>query len=157
MKGGNSSDSPIAPMGMEYFGIEEQIAMAKALSLSEQETRQNCNTKESKSASYKRTDSGGNSNNKQRSKSQNGHHLGNSTSSSSASQQKTNNYASITANMKPTLAEFVDDFDGEKKMPTKKKNDKKSGRQDDFGDRGPSWELEWNCSSPKMHNDSGFC
>ena len=156
MKGGNSSDSPIAPMGIEYFGIEEQIAMAKALSLSEQETRQNCNTKESKSASYKRTDSGdGNSNNKQRSKCQNGYP---SASSSSASQQKANNYANITANMKPTLAEFVDDFDGEKKMPAKKKNNKKkSGQQDDFGDRGPSWELEWNCSSPKMHNDSGFC
>ena len=157
--GSNGSDSPIAPTGIEYFGIEEQIAMAKALSLSEQEARQSCNTKRSKSATYKRTDSGGNSNDKQRSKSQNGHHLGNSTYTSSASQQKANNYANITANMKPTLAEFADDFDGGGKMPAKKKNNdkEKSGQADDFGDRGSSWELEWNCSSPKMHKDSGFC
>lgn len=136
---------------------EEQLAMATALSLSEQETRQGRSTARSKSSSYRRNKSDSDD-------SDNvgylplSHMEGSSSkprkSRSSSRTKKNSSYANATSNMKPRLSDF-DDFDGGGKMPAQQRK----GVPEDFGNRGPSWELEWNQSSSSLEKkkDWGMC
>mmetsp|Transcript_16446 Transcript_16446/g.39357 ORF Transcript_16446/g.39357 Transcript_16446/m.39357 type:complete len:487 (+) Transcript_16446:133-1593(+) len=141
---------------------EEQLAMATALSLSEQETRQGRSTARSKtSSSYGRNmsdsdDGGGNAGYLPLSDSIEGLPSKPRKSSSSSRTKNSSIYADATSNMKPRLSDFEDDFDGGGKMPAQ---NQKRGVPDDFGNRGASWEQEWNQSSSSLDKkkDWGMC
>eukprot|EP00571_Detonula_confervacea_P009918 CAMPEP_0172303506 /NCGR_PEP_ID=MMETSP1058-20130122/5041_1 /TAXON_ID=83371 /ORGANISM="Detonula confervacea, Strain CCMP 353" /LENGTH=490 /DNA_ID=CAMNT_0013014349 /DNA_START=55 /DNA_END=1524 /DNA_ORIENTATION=- len=156
--GGGTSTTSAATSGLTREE-EEQLAMATALSLSEQEARQGRSTRRSKSSSYRRGESDDSEQSgKQRSRSQHDYlppHMGKYNHSSSSSANH-NNYANMTSN----LNDFDDDFDGGGKMPARPKNNETSTNDNnnnhesnDFGDRGSSWEQQWNESSSLKKKD----
>eukprot|EP00579_Thalassiosira_antarctica_P013964 CAMPEP_0201939030 /NCGR_PEP_ID=MMETSP0903-20130614/42395_1 /ASSEMBLY_ACC=CAM_ASM_000552 /TAXON_ID=420261 /ORGANISM="Thalassiosira antarctica, Strain CCMP982" /LENGTH=540 /DNA_ID=CAMNT_0048480437 /DNA_START=26 /DNA_END=1645 /DNA_ORIENTATION=+ len=114
-------------------------------------------SKTSKSSSYRRGESkdsyGSGGSIEPRSRSHNGHPPPHNKSSSS----HISNY-DTTANRKPTLSEFDENFDGGGKMPAARSKIKNSDNNrpnigDDFGDRGPSWELSWSHSASPTNKD----
>ena len=116
-------------------------------------------SKTSKSSSYRRGESkdsyGSGGSIEQQSRSHNKHPPPHNTSSSS----HISNY-DTSANRKPSLSEFDENFDGGGKMPAARSKIKNSDNNrpdigDDFGDRGPSWELSWSHSASPTSKDWG--
>ena len=163
----NNSSSSIKNGGSRKLTREEeeQLAMATALSLSEQEARQGNSTRRSRSYPNRKGGSDNSSNGSSREDRK--YERERSKRSQSSSLSSSSKYADITAGMEPSLSDFDDDFDGGGKMPARQhrtnNNTNSKGRSysgdnmhnndgGNFGDRGPSWELSWSHSgSPKKN------